>query len=183
MGESWQARISTLLVVDDDPKVVALLVAAIDRKPPTVAVGACSIAEARERLCTLQPDACIVDMQLPDGCGLELVRELRSRFARARILLFTGYGSMDVGAQAIRAGADDVLAKPASVSEVMDRLCGIPAAREVADLETPTADHALWEHMQRVLHDCRGNKSLAARKLGVDRGTLQRWVDREAPRR
>lgn len=183
MGESLHARIGTALVVDDDPKVVALLVTAIERKPPAVAAGACTIAEARARLRTLQPDACIVDMQLPDGSGLELVRELRTRFGRARILLFTGYGSMDIGAQAIRAGADEVLAKPASISEVIDRLCGIPPVRELGEPETPTADHALWEHMQRVLHDCRGNKSLAARKLGVDRGTLQRWMDREAPRR
>ena len=182
MVESSQASIRTALVVDDDTRLVASLVGAIARKARAQAVGASSLAEARVLLRTMRPDACLVDLQLPDGSGLELIEEIRHAHHDSRIILFTGYGTMGVGAQAIRAGADDVLAKPATVNEVVQRLCGAlpPAA---AHVETPTADRAVWEHLHRVLCDCHGNKSLAARKLGINRGTLQRWLDREAPRR
>jgi ActR/RegA family two-component response regulator len=47
---------------------------------------------------------------------------------------------------------------------------------------TPTLARAQWEHVQPVLNDSNGNISMAARKLGVYRSTLQRWLRRHAPR-
>jgi two-component system response regulator RegA len=178
MAETWKSRGGTALVVEDDSRLLSALLSTLERKSRLKAVGASTLAHARDSLRTLAPDACIVDMQLPDGCGLDLIREIRASHAKARIILTTGYGSMEVGAMAVRAGADDVIAKPAAASEIMLRLLG---EREPLADETPTADRAVWEHAHRVLHDCGGNKSLAARKLGVDRGTLQRWLDRGAP--
>lgn len=180
MGERWQGSPRTLMVVEDDPKLLASFVHALERMLDAVVAGASSIAEARQVLHTLRPDACIVDFQLPDGSGVELIQELRAQLPHTRIALITGYGSMEVGADAVRAGADRVMAKPVTVSEIMSRLYGSPQASRPT--ETPTADRAMWEHMQRVLADCGGNRSLAARKLRIDRGTLQRWLDRAAPR-
>ncbi len=47
--------------------------------------------------------------------------------------------------------------------------------------DTPTLDRAIWEHVQRVFHDCKGNRSEAARRLRIDRGTLNRWLNRPTP--
>jgi two-component system response regulator RegA len=178
MGETWKARVRTAVVVEDDLTLLAALVRALHHEAQAVTVGASSIAQARELLQTVQPDACIVDNQLPDGCGVELIHEIRANNPRARIILMTGHGSMEVGADAIRAGADQVIAKPATLAEIMERLYG---EAEPDGTETPSADRVRWEHMHRVLSECAGNKSLAARRLGVDRGTLQRWLSRKGP--
>jgi two-component system response regulator RegA len=178
--EAWKSRVRSALVVDDDARVLAVLVAAI-QKSGVAAVGASTLADAREALRTFVPNTCVVDLQLPDGLGLDLIRELRAAYADARIALLTGYGSMDVGAMAIKAGADVVIAKPATASEIMQRIYPDPEAPQIALRETASVDRAIWEHVQRVLHDCGGNKSLAARRLRVDRGTLKRWLAREAP--
>jgi two-component system response regulator RegA len=167
-------------VVDDDARVLAALVGALTKIGVTV-VGASTLAVAREAMRTFAPDTCVVDLQLPDGSGLELIRELREAYPNTKIALLTGYGSMDVGAMAIGAGADVVIAKPATAFEVMRRIYGEPASEHIDVRETASVDRAIWEHVQRVLHDCGGNKSLAARRLRVDRGTLKRWLAREAP--
>jgi len=52
---------------------------------------------------------------------------------------------------------------------------------EDGDLELPSLARMEWEHIQRVLHDCGGNISLAAKKLGLHRRTLQRKLDKIAP--
>ena len=180
VGEAWKSRVRAALVVDDDARVLAALVGAI-QKIGVKAIGASTLALARESMRTFAPDTCVVDLQLPDGSGLQLIRELRAAYAGARIALLTGYGSMDVGAMAISAGADVVIAKPATASEIMGRIYGDPAALHIDVRETASIDRAVWEHVQRVLHDCGGNKSLAARRLRIDRGTLKRWLAREAP--
>jgi two-component system response regulator RegA len=180
VGEVWKSRARSALVVDDDARVLAALVGAI-KKGGVNARGASTLAQARDLVRTFTPDTCVVDLQLPDGSGLHLIRELRAAYAGARIALLTGYGSMDVGAMAIGAGADVVIAKPATASEILRRIYGEPAAEHVDVRETASVDRAVWEHVQRVLHDCGGNKSLAARRLRVDRGTLKRWLAREAP--
>ncbi len=167
-------------MVDDDPRVLAALVGAI-KKIGANAFGASTLAQARELVRTFAPDTCVVDLQLPDGSGIQMIQELRATFPDARIALLTGYGSMDVGAMAIRAGADVVIAKPATASEIMQRIYSDPMPLHVDVRETASVDRAVWEHIQRVLHDCGGNKSLAARRLRVDRGTLKRWLAREAP--
>jgi two-component system, response regulator RegA len=177
--EAWKSRVRAALVVDDDPRVLAALVGAI-KKVGWNALGASTLAQARESVRTFTPDTCVVDLQLPDGSGLHLIRELRAAYADARIALLTGYGSMDIGAMAIRAGADVVIAKPATASEIMQRIYS-DAVVHIDLRETASVDRAVWEHVQRVLHDCGGNKSLAARRLRVDRGTLKRWLAREAP--
>lgn len=169
----------TVLVVDDDTRVLQLLTRGLQRRLGVRTVSAADLASARSVFRRERPDACVVDMQLPDGNGIDLIREFRAFDSKTRIVLITGYGSMEVGAAATRAGADHVCSKPVAASELASLL--VTNGDEVPAVETPSADRALWEHIQRVLQDCRGNKSLAARKLEIDRGTLQRWLDRDAP--
>ena len=179
MGQSgsWETKV---MVVDDDARIVAVFVRGLERCAGVTTISAQTAATALVLFERHAPSACVIDMQLPDGSGIDLIREIRSRSATTQLVLVTGYGSMQVGADAARAGANHVLAKPVSIAEIVNRLH--PAAGYVPTVDTPSADRALWEHIHRVLQDCRGNKSLAARKLRLDRSTLQRWLDRPAPR-
>lgn len=169
----------TVLVVDDDAHVLSAFARMLQRRGVT-SWGAPDLATARSLFRRMRPRACVVDMQLPDGSGIEFIREVRSTGIDVHLVLVTGYGCMEVGAAAVRAGADAVFAKPLSAAEIA-RVIDPQAANNTVSVNTPSADRALWEHIRRVLSDCGGNKSLAAKKLRIHRGTLQRWLDRPAP--
>jgi two-component system response regulator RegA len=174
--------IEMVLVVDDDAKLLESYLRAIERVGGKRAIAAASADEARALFRAHRPTVCIVDMQLPGGeSGIGLIRELRAQDPRAMLVLVTGYGSMEVGAEAIRSGANHVLAKPVRLQEILQRILGLVPTQTSGPSGTPSLDQAIWEHMHRVLADCQGNKSEAARRLRVDRGTLQRWLDRTSP--
>jgi two-component system response regulator RegA len=107
------------------------------------------------------------------------------RLPRVRVLVLTGYGSIANAVDAVRLGAVGYLQKPADADMVLAALARAEAGPLAAapDYEPPSLDRAEWEHIQRVLADHGGNISLAARKLGIHRRTLQRKLDRFAPRR
>lgn len=100
--------------------------------------------------------------------------------------MLTGYGSIATALQAVRLGAADYLTKPADADQILAALQGSPrppANSPDAPDTTPSLDRVEWEHMQRVLHDCGGNISQAARALGLDRRSLQRKLAKYPPRR
>ena len=113
----------------------------------------------------------------------------RSRLCReVKIIMLTGYGSIATALTAIKIGADDYMSKPADVDQIV-------AAYEKlfhhgpTDLATyhasdvPSLARVEWEHIQRVLNDCDGNVSQAARLLGLHRRSLQRKLERYPPHR
>jgi two-component system response regulator RegA len=98
--------------------------------------------------------------------------------------VLTGYGSIATALQAVRSGAADYRTKPADADQVLAALRGEPAAydREADQpLNVPSLDRMEWEHLQRVLADCGGNISQAARLLGINRRSLQRKLARYPP--
>ena len=167
-------------MVEDDRTVLASYARALARREGTIVYTAETATAARELFARHRPAACIVDLCLASGeSGIDLIRELRARDAAVMLILVTGYGNMAIGAAAAQAGADHVLAKPVRMPEIVRRLAGEPCAE--GEIATPSLDRAIWEHMHRVLADCNGNKSEAARRLRVDRATLKRWLERNAP--
>lgn len=137
-------------------------------------------ATARRLARQHRPDLAIVDLQLGKESGIELVRELKASDPSPCVVMISGYGSINATVCAMRAGADDVVEKPVTYREIVHRLEG--ELGEPSTFEPTTLDRAQWEHIQRVLGDSNGNVSMAARKLGVYRTTLRRWLRKYAPR-
>jgi two-component system response regulator RegA len=164
----------TLLVVDDDgPFRTRLVRAFIERG--FAATGAADYAEALAAARIESPEYALIDLRLPGGSGLDLVRELKGLDETTNILVLTGYGSIATAVQSVRLGATGYLTKPVDADQIL-------AAFEPPDLEPgaslPGAVQPLarveWEHIQRVLADCDNNISQAARLLGLHRRSLQR---------
>lgn len=59
-----------------------------------------------------QPDVLLMDMQLPDGNGVEQIRKAKTHWPRCEIIVMTGYGSIETAVKAIRSGAYDFITKP-----------------------------------------------------------------------
>ena len=93
-----------------------------------------------------------------------------------RIVVLTGYGSIATAVEAVRRGATHYLTKPADADEI---LAAFDAAARGADTaaaspQPMSLDRVEWEHINRVLVECGGNISEAARVLGLHRRSLQR---------
>ncbi|QSQ14549.1 response regulator transcription factor [Myxococcus landrumensis] len=173
-----------VLVIDDDEPFRERLVRAFGRKGFT-AHGADSAKQALERAAELRPGYAVIDLRLTDGSGLDLVRDLKAMDARTTMVVLTGYGSIATAVEAVRRGATHYLSKPADVDDILLAFAGatLPAG-EAASLEhqVPSLARAEWEHIQRVLADCGGNISQAARLLRIQRRSLQRKLSKHPVR-
>jgi two-component system, response regulator RegA len=162
----------TLLVVDDDAAFRTRLVRALHERGFD-ASGAGTYDEAVSAASADSPEFALVDLRLPGKSGLEVVQALKAIDHTTKIVVLTGYGSIATAVDSIRLGAASYLTKPVDA----DQIC---AAFEPGDIPSPvsTAVQTLarveWEHIQRVLADCNGNVSQAARLLGIHRRSLQR---------
>jgi two-component system response regulator RegA len=97
--------------------------------------------------------------------------------------VLTGYGSIATAVEAVRRGAIDYLNKPVDTEQILavfDREHAAATATDVTEAK-PSLARVEWEHIQRVLSDCGGNISEAARQLGIHRRSLQRKLSKLPP--
>jgi len=109
-------RTPAVLVVDDEADLRELLGLTITRLGLEVDT-ADSLGQARQFLQTRSYRLCLTDMRLPDGSGLDLVRELGVR-GEPKVAVITAYGSADNAVAALKAGAFDYLAKPVDLDQL-----------------------------------------------------------------
>ncbi|MBR0970576.1 MULTISPECIES: response regulator [Bradyrhizobium] len=113
-----------ILVVEDDPILSDGLRAGLSLTGATVdAVETCEDADAA--LATSRYSAVVLDIMLPDGSGLELLRKLRGRRDATPVLLLTARDSVGDKVSGLDSGADDYLAKPFDLDELAARLRAI----------------------------------------------------------
>lgn len=163
-----------ILVVDDDAPFRDRLVRAFVGKG-YVAEGAESGHAALDALGTREFSFMVLDLKMPGIGGLEVIRKALEIRPELTISVLTGYGNIPTAVEAIRLGAQDYLTKPTSVDQI---LLSLGVIENDDGEEIDESPPSLWEveaqHIQRVLRDCGGNISLAAKNLGLHRRTLQR---------
>jgi two-component system response regulator RegA len=173
-----------ILLVDDDERFAGRLARAFENRGLRVRVAhdhAAAVGEARRA----PVEWAVVDLRLPDHSGLELIRDLLALCPDARIVMLTGYGSITTAVDAGRLGAINYIAKPTDADMVLaafDHPDPSGTTPTDASYEPPSLARTEWEHINRVLRDCGGNISEAARKLGLHRRTLQRKLKTLPPR-
>jgi two-component system response regulator RegA len=162
----------TLLIVDDDEPFRTRLVRAFsDRGFDVTGAGNVDDALALARVDT--PELALVDLRLPGKSGLELVKALRELDATTTIVVLTGYGSIATAVESVKLGAASYLTKPVDADQIVAAFDGTVSTERATPTAQPLA-RVEWEHIQRVLADCDGNLSQAARVLGIHRRSLQR---------
>jgi two-component system response regulator RegA len=173
-----------LLVDDDEPFRERLGRALRDRGYDVVL--AADHRTALDAATAQAPAFAVVDLKMPGPSGLEVVRDLHSLSPETRIVVLTGYGSIASAVEALHRGAHDYLSKPADADEIIAAMTGqkpAGAGTQRARVDPPPSlARAEWEHMTRILADCGGNVSEAARRLGITRRTLQLKLKKDPPR-
>lgn len=170
-----------MMVVDDDPIFRGRLVQALAAR----GFESCAARDADEALALaaqVRPHRAVVDLRMPGKSGLALVRDLIELVPEIRIVLLTGYGSIATAVEAVRVGAVDYLTKPADTEQILAAFerNGDHEAVEPPE-NAPSLARVEWEHIQRMLSECRGNISESARKLGIHRRSLQRKLAKLPP--
>lgn len=125
------------------------------------------------------PDLVVADLRLGGESGIDLIEPLRRAHPRCTIAMVSAYLSVASTAAVVRKGVHLVLFKPVHPTEIMRRVSRAEAVDHA--WVTPTLARAEWEHIHRVLMDCGGNVSEAARRLGILRQSLQRRLRKHAP--
>lgn len=172
----------SILLVDDDDVLRGQLERAFKRRGYEVR-AASGRDEALELARPDSPELAVLDLRMPDGSGLELLRDLLQLDPTTRAVILTGYGSIATAVEAIKLGAVNYVPKPAGIDDILAAFerSDTPLEPATRDFDPPSLARAEWEHMQRVLSDCGGNVSEAARRLGMHRRSLQRKLQKYPP--
>lgn len=101
----------------------------------TVAGEAATAAMGRKQILALRPDVAIVDLRLPDGSGVDVVRAVRSADPRIACLIFTSFPEREWYLRAAVAGASGFLAKYASRQQILTAVRTASAGGSLMDLE------------------------------------------------
>ncbi len=105
-----------ILIIDDEPDLRTLYELTLLRQGYRVEAAG-DLQQAREHLKAQRFDAIITDMRLPDGLGLELLRDLALQQRAERCVVITAHGSAENAVEALKAGAFDYLTKPVDLKQ------------------------------------------------------------------
>jgi two-component system, response regulator RegA len=164
-----------VLVVEDDRSLGPLLCAGLVARGATV-VGPVVVPAALAAIDVATFDAALVDLRVAGLSGEDVITALATTQPACRVVVLTGFGSIDSAVQAMRRGAHDYLQKPASDDEIWAALQGQRGGQRP---EMPSLDRVEREHIERALGYTGGNVSRAAALLGMHRRSLQRKLNKD----
>lgn len=168
-SSSQPARI---LVIDDEPDLRTLYELTLLREGYRVEAAG-NLQQAREHLSVQRFDAVITDMRLPDGVGLELLRELATQQRTERCVVITAYGSASNAVEALKAGAFDYLTKPVDLKQFRSVVASAIHEARLVEAPAPGLD-------VRAPQSATGVNSTSTAKLADASAVLEKLVGESA---
>ncbi len=185
---------ATLLVVDDNETVQNLYRRILVLAGYEVQ-SALRLSEAREALGSRRFDAILLDLNLPDGSGMDFVSEVRAVDPSVAIVLITGHGDVPAAVEAMRRGADNFLTKPVDM-EALKLFLG-----KALELGVMRRGQQTRRRMVKMLQPYFGDAPASRRvreqaeaaarndstvviygETGVGKGVLARWIHEQSAR-
>ena len=171
------------MIVDDHEVVRRGIADVVDRSDGlSVVAEAGSVAEAKRRAALVRPEVALVDLQLPDGTGIDIITWLRTELPETRSVVLTSFDDDDALASALHAGAKAFLLKSVRGAEIADVIRAVAAGRTLLDERTVTrrrVDHddptAELTPSERKILDLIGD-GLSNREIGERLGVAEKTV-------
>lgn len=125
------------MIVDDHEVVRRGIAEVVERTDGmTVVAEAGSVADGVRRATLVRPQVMLVDLQLPDGTGIDLMKAVRETLPAARAIVLTSFDDDDALAAALDAGASAYLLKSVRGAEITDVIRAVAAGRTLLDDRT-----------------------------------------------
>jgi two-component system response regulator DevR len=129
-----------VFLVDDHEVVRRGVADLLDEDETLTVIGqAANMSQALARIPALQPDVVVLDVRLPDGNGVELARELRSRLPGLKCLMLTSYTDEQAMLDAIMAGASGYVIKDIRGFDLVSAVRDVGAGRSLLDARATAA--------------------------------------------
>ncbi|HOW96764.1 MAG TPA: sigma-54 dependent transcriptional regulator [Kiritimatiellia bacterium] len=185
----------SILLVDDSETTRKVFTANLSRQGYEIQ-GAASLAEARDAVNRNVFDGILLDLELPDGNGLDWLPELRESHPNAAIVIITGTGDIPSAVKAMQYGADHFLAKPVNMDEL---IVFLRKGREFAELRRRNqffsgvdrkrsvfyfgTNPAIGKMLELAETAARNDSSiLLFGETGSGKGVLARWIHAHSAR-
>ncbi len=157
----------TVLIVDDDPTQRRLMQAVLEREGFAVAQADSGEAALDRLAAGMTPDVVILDMVMPRLSGVETLKAMRAEGVAVPVIVLTATGGIDVVVQAMQAGAQDFMIKPASperlIVSIRNALQMGQLTKEVSRLQKRAAGHVGFDDIVGASPPMRMLKALAER--------------------
>lgn len=185
----------SVFLVDDHEVVRRGVAGLLEADPELTVVGeASTAAQALARIPALRPDVVLLDVRLPDGNGVEVCRELRSKLPDLNVLILTSYTDEEAMLNAILAGAGGYVIKDIQGFQLLSAVREVAAGRSLLDnraaatlmakLRADAADQGPLSHLteqERTLLELIGegltNRQIAERMFLAEK-TVKNYVSR-----
>lgn len=169
----------SILVIDDDEVFRNRLARAFrDRGLNVVEASdgdaACECAER------VNPNLIVLDLKLKSESGLVVLKKLLQINRVVKVVVLTGYGTIATAVEAVKIGAVNYISKPVDADTVLAAFHD-DSLIQSSPITVPHLAQVEWDHIQRVVHDHKGNVTKAAKALGMHRRSLQRKLGKNPP--
>ncbi|ATG51768.1 DNA-binding response regulator [Brachybacterium vulturis] len=168
-----------VMLVDDHEVVRRGIVTVIDASPSLQVIGeASSVAEATRRLPAIRPEVLVVDLQLPDGTGIEVMRAARELDPEQRMLVLTSFDDDAALRESRAAGASGLMLKSARSQEIVEAITAVHGGRTIwpADHVDDGPDLSESDHrIVELIGDGHSNREIAE-AVGIAEKTVKNRV-------
>lgn len=177
----------TVMIIDDHEVVRRGIAEVVDRADGLKVIAeAGSVAEAVRRAELMKPEVALVDLRLPDGTGIDIIKQLRETAPFVKPIVLTSFDDDDALTESLEAGAKAYLLKSvrgAEITEVIRAVAGgrvlldeRTVTRHRADHDDPTADLTPAERkVLELIGDGLSNREIGD-KLGVAEKTVKNHI-------
>jgi two-component system response regulator AtoC len=164
-----KSRFEKIMVVEDDPIVRRSLVASLQRlEVPVLAVSSCY--QATEEQEKEPADLILTDLHLPDGNGLDLLKQFRKANPLVEVIIVTGFGTIESAVEAMKMGASNYLLKPFTTSQVDLAIAQIEHHKELRE-----------ENASLKVQLAEGSDASSLLFVSPEMAGVQKLIDRVAP--
>jgi DNA-binding NtrC family response regulator len=185
----------TVLIIDDEDNARINITDFLSEKGFQV-LGAGTLAEGKKMLESGDPDIVLLDIQLPDGYGPNLLYETAQMPSRPPIILITGYGDIETAVDAMKNGAHDFFTKPIQFSQLeksIERACEIVRMRRelahIHEIQSKKINFIVGEtpEMEVILQQSQRAAQASVSVLitgesGVGKDVLAKFIHQTSPR-
>ncbi len=187
MPQPDRAASISVMIIDDHEVVRRGIAEVIERADGmTVVAEAASVSDGVRRAGLVRPQVMLVDLQLPDGTGIDLMKAVRESQPDVRAIVLTSFDDDDALAAALEAGASAYLLKSVRGAEITDVVRAVAAGRTLLDERTVTRRRAGHEDPTEnltpselkvldLIGDGMSNREIAER-LGVAEKTVKNHI-------